>query len=1810
MKVEIPEKNITVEFPDGTSEDEMVWAIQKDIFGKPPEFEPDSSGFDYNSAYESGNVPQLAGDGKLHFGSLDSRTGMVLKGKKHQTWDLMEAEEQRRGNKIVKKEDGRYYSVPDVPGISIFDRLSKAGQVTMPPVEPEPDALTDAIRTGIYKGIGEIKKVDGISKGLSLLPKPLPQDAPVTGMLDYAKSPHTQAFKETAKGLFLGDLPEGLGYLQKPAEAIVDKASQYFQTVEEESAMQLKHPNWMAARYALASLLPAGEELASAQDREAFSKLSPEEQSLEIIGETVGWALLPALGPTQRFITGKLVQVFPWLAAPLKSPSIPNWLRRLTNRERGLVVQGAERQAAAGATEEEITAGLNKYWKDHFAATEGGIKPEAPVKVRPKELPPPEEIVGREIVPTGPKPKGPKPEGPKPGTPKLVPVAPEVPIPEEPISIVSTPIEPPASIEAAITPVETPETYKNPALQTTTGKTIEVEPGTGGHIAIANQLEASEIPGIKKGMITSEGKFVEGDFTDAEIGEMIGKEVKEIKPVEPTPAKPVKVDVEKEPAKKLWEMDQEEFDAVSPFWQYLAATKGGKKLSKGADLRKEIVQQAQAEGKTIPPGVLKDYPELITEVKIADVALEPVTPEPIKPQIIGRVYLDKGGWKDITSAKEVKRGPQSGKTEVTLLTGKKIKVDAGKIRLTEPVEKAEPVETQTPAPEILKSTTPVQPEGEPISLKDFTPIPTGKTRSDIIKKLSSTLNVPIRVGKFRQVASGIYKKTPEVIRLKRANDIETAIHEVGHHVQELLGYGGQLPKEIRDMAYAGAKDINREGFAEFLRHFVTNESTAKSRAPEFYKAFNERLDEFPDIRDILSEAKEAWNIWKSSPSVAKVHSYISRGNNAKKRISLSGLYTEIKDSLHPVKKVVDLAKSRGHEFKPSEDPYIVSRLLRGWSRKGNIFLRDGTFQYDAEDGIIITGPSLREILKPVYKDGTIDLLDTYLIAKRAVSDSRISKGFAGQLSKADFAQTVMDLEPQFEEVAKQLYKYSDELITFLTNSGFMDHATAEIIREANRYYAPMYRLFDIEELSHLGKSAANITNPVKRLSRSGSARLIHSPTESLIKNTYSIINTAERQRIGNALKRISRLQGMGDVIFSIPFPMEPRKINKNDFLSLLNKYGDLKRIESIRTSEAEVTKTLNELASSPSLKMENVVREALTTRGWTNSEADQIINRVKGADKQGKKDIIQKTIERTTILMVKEELDLTGLPDEVIHTFRPAYRAGPGEIIIRENGRPKLFEVDPELKKALDSVDSADLGIFIKLASMPARVLRIGATTFSTEFPIRNPLKDQWTAFMQSKFGYTPGIDFIRGAFHILNKTDTYLRFGASGAAHSNIVSMDREYLSKNLRKLMESKFRGAIKNPLELIRAFAELTEEATRVGEFARGQKKLGRSREAMLESGLAGREVSVDFGRLGGAGAKAANLISAFWNARLEGLDKMARTHKERPGATLLKAFLGITLPTMILWWKQKDDKYYNELPAWRRTLAWNYVQYDKAGKFKRILWFPKPFEWGLLYGSLPEAALEWAYTDNPDVFKETAEQIGKTLNILPIPTVLTGMYEWWAEKSWFFDTPTVPRGKEELEPRLQKSEKTSKTIVLLADMMDKIPGLREIASPSKLENLIYSYTGGAGRTAILAADKLIKTLGVRDYPPDPTMTLSDIPGIRAFVVRFPAARSRSIEQFYDKYKNISKKFESAKEEAGIRGMTRLDKELKVDRPQVLVEMEGAASALSVLRKIAELTYKDKTMSPDDKRDSLDNVYWSMINIARVAMNKGLLEVPNRK
>ena len=66
-------------------------------------FNPKGTGYDYKNA----GKPDKSG----HYGSLDPRTGMVLKGMKHKTIGKTHKAEIKRGNIIIENvNDGRFYS--------------------------------------------------------------------------------------------------------------------------------------------------------------------------------------------------------------------------------------------------------------------------------------------------------------------------------------------------------------------------------------------------------------------------------------------------------------------------------------------------------------------------------------------------------------------------------------------------------------------------------------------------------------------------------------------------------------------------------------------------------------------------------------------------------------------------------------------------------------------------------------------------------------------------------------------------------------------------------------------------------------------------------------------------------------------------------------------------------------------------------------------------------------------------------------------------------------------------------------------------------------------------------------------------------------------------------------------------------------------------------------------------------------------------------------------------------------------------------------------------------------------------------------------------------------------------------------------------------------------------------------------------------------------------------------------------------------------------------------------------------------------
>jgi len=87
-------------------------------------FDSEGSDYDYETARASGMAPEESGENKGHWGSvtraseearrqygLPDDSYMLLKGRKHDTWNMAEEMEKERGAEIIKRGD-RYYSVP------------------------------------------------------------------------------------------------------------------------------------------------------------------------------------------------------------------------------------------------------------------------------------------------------------------------------------------------------------------------------------------------------------------------------------------------------------------------------------------------------------------------------------------------------------------------------------------------------------------------------------------------------------------------------------------------------------------------------------------------------------------------------------------------------------------------------------------------------------------------------------------------------------------------------------------------------------------------------------------------------------------------------------------------------------------------------------------------------------------------------------------------------------------------------------------------------------------------------------------------------------------------------------------------------------------------------------------------------------------------------------------------------------------------------------------------------------------------------------------------------------------------------------------------------------------------------------------------------------------------------------------------------------------------------------------------------------------------------------------------------------------
>jgi hypothetical protein len=385
-----------------------------------------------------------------------------------------------------------------------------------------------------------------------------------------------------------------------------------------------------------------------------------------------------------------------------------------------------------------------------------------------------------------------------------------------------------------------------------------------------------------------------------------------------------------------------------------------------------------------------------------------------------------------------------------------------------------------------------------------------------------------------------------------------------------------------------------------------------------------------------------------------------------------------------------------------------------------------------------------------------------------------------------------------------------------------------------------------------------------------------------------------------------------------------------------------------------------------------------------------------------------------------------------------------------------------------------------------------------------------------------------------------------SGAYRDFIGYAERNYFQAGYKEIFTGlKPLNVITRPIEMIRVAAEASETMGRMGTFKlayqRYIKKGLPEKEAIRKAGFDTKINPVDYGR-SGAASKQANLISAFFTARIGSLTSIVEAFKQRPIQTTAKSIGYITTISIYNWIQNHDDPDYERLPSWRKDLFWNFKVTnssltDTLGFEKGYFYFPvpKPFELGMFFGTGAERFLDYYYDKDPDAINEFLSTFVKDTasSLIPIPDIGKPFFEAWSNKSLFTGQPIIPNSIKNLPPEYQVTNYTSETSKQIGNLIRKISGddFSSISSPVQIDNAIRSITGPLGRVLTQSIDKILLEGGLIEDPILPEKRLVEQPFFKVLAVRDPDRNAAPIQKFYDEYNKIRsrqsaiKKFQDA-------------------------------------------------------------------------------------
>ena len=906
--------------------------------------------------------------------------------------------------------------------------------------------------------------------------------------------------------------------------------------------------------------------------------------------------------------------------------------------------------------------------------------------------------------------------------------------------------------------------------------------------------------------------------------------------------------------------------------------------------------------------------------------------------------------------------------------------------------------------------------------------PKNKKLGDIVSYISKKFNIPISKGNLSLTrAKGEFKKLPKAVRLRIANDLPTATHELGHlfddeydftssaNIDEIIDFAQRKSPTL--MKQYKKSEVPDEAVAEFVREFVKDPQSTIKEVPKFSKEFIETLS--PKDAQALKTLSEYSQQYYNSDFMDKVDAAMTNNKEIKKRSKSTAseiskeIYTKLVDSFAPIKEATDYVKEVKGTLSGRKDAYILAINSKNVDATMSTIFKEGMVD---PNGNLTGGKGLIDCIKDIsHKD--IDLFDKYLVLKHSLEwiepqeGAKLKRVFSDDTlqNSERIKREIANLEnshPEFKEASENLYKFQQDMLKYwVVSMGGMDAITYNKLQKMYPHYVPFMR--DTGRNRTGFKSGfANQQSPVK--TAKGSGATIISPLESIIKNVEKQVKFGTRNRV----------------------------------MAVLGMYAD------------NVPGFANFIEPVPPDQVKNIIN--------IEKLSDEFLGRM--SESLGENDLFNLT-------EVFEDVFGTQ-----VESYTPVVIPGKQIVTYLNKGKRKYYQVhDKALFNAITNLTPVQTGKIMNFAGRTLGITNALITQLNPVFATTNAIRDYDTAMKNSK-AYNNPITFtgayMSALWDVIRNSDNYKQYKAAGGGHMSMFSDNIDVLKKTLREV-NSKDAGLARrlaqaiflHPIECVTKINEITEAIPRLAEF-KGMKKKGADNQQAI---YAASDITVNFNRSGDVGRKL-NKIFRFSNATVQGMDKQARIFtsggKKEIAKHMLRYLISAILTTALLefWNRTSDEDGWEELSQYQKNNF--YCISIGNGKFIKI---PKAREAAIL-NTTAERAADYAFGDK-EAFYQFGQYIGDTTLPAWLPvtgiaeggieegvhqaaggTILGGIVDNMVNKD-FKGTPIVSSALEDEPNKEQYNQKTS--------LLAKSIGQTFNWSPMKIDHLIDNYTGIIGK-----------------------------------------------------------------------------------------------------------------------------------------------------